>query len=43
MLDPSIGQQEYVEDCEICCRPMIVKYTIKNGEIAFFNAKAMEQ
>lgn len=22
LVDPSIAQQEYVEDCEICCRPI---------------------
>jgi len=22
MVDQSIGQQQYVEDCQICCRPI---------------------
>ena len=22
LVDPSVEQQEYVEDCEICCRPI---------------------
>ena len=22
MVDPSAGRQRYVEDCQVCCRPM---------------------
>jgi hypothetical protein len=28
LIDPSIRQQEYVEDCEVCCRPMTLAVTI---------------
>lgn len=29
MLDPTGGfQQEYVEDCEVCCRPNLLSITI---------------
>ena len=24
LVDGTLPQQEYVEDCEICCRPMVV-------------------
>jgi len=23
-LDPSVETQQYVEDCQVCCRPMLV-------------------
>jgi len=23
-LDPSVEAQQYVEDCQVCCRPMLV-------------------
>ena len=26
LLDPSLSQTEYVEDCEICCNPINVVY-----------------
>ena len=24
LVDPSAGPQRYTEDCEVCCRPMVV-------------------
>jgi hypothetical protein len=32
-LDPSIAEQSYLEDCPVCCRPMIVSYSAEDGEI----------
>jgi hypothetical protein len=31
VVDCSVGSQEYVEDCAVCCRPMIVTVTL-NGK-----------
>ena len=33
LIDTSIDSQEYVEDCEICCRPMLVSAECEPGEI----------
>lgn len=34
LIDGSIDQQEYIEDCQVCCRPMIIQLSISgNGEI----------
>ena len=31
--DPSQGgQQSYVEDCQVCCRPLVLQVTIADGE-----------
>lgn len=27
LLDPSVAEQEYVEDCYVCCRPIVVRVT----------------
>lgn len=24
LIDPSVANQRYVEDCQVCCRPMVV-------------------
>lgn len=24
LIDPTLSRQQYVEDCEVCCRPMVV-------------------
>jgi hypothetical protein len=30
-LDLSVPEQSYIEDCPVCCRPMLVAY-VSNGE-----------
>ncbi len=30
LVDPSAVPQEYVEDCQVCCRP--IEITVKHGE-----------
>lgn len=27
-LDPSVPEQQYTEDCRVCCRPMVVQLRI---------------
>ncbi len=33
LIDTSVAKQEYVEDCEVCCRPMVIKYQVQGGEV----------
>ena len=28
MLDLSAGGQEYIEDCQVCCRPIVLRFTV---------------
>lgn len=39
VIDLSIDQQEYVEDCSVCCSPIIMKIDQANEykKIAWFN------
>ena len=34
VLDTSEGEQSYVEDCEVCCRPILIRYEVasESGE-----------
>ena len=32
-VDLSAGGQSYVEDCPVCCRPMVVSYAVTDGEL----------
>jgi hypothetical protein len=41
VLDTSVNGQTYVEDCEVCCRPVEVNYTVKDDEVRHFEARAM--
>lgn len=38
LLDPSIPAQSYVEDCEVCCNPILVSLVFNNQELIGFKA-----
>ena len=42
ILDTSVRRQSYVEDCEVCCRPIEISYTVEDGEVTGFEAKPLE-
>jgi len=33
LVDLSVPEQKYIEDCEICCRPMQITYEVFKDEI----------
>lgn len=39
LLDTSIRRQNYVEDCEVCCQPIDVSYTVGEGVVTDFRAE----
>ena len=39
LLDLSVEEQTYVEDCEVCCRPILVHYAVDDEEIAVIEAR----
>jgi hypothetical protein len=41
VLDTSEVGQSYIEDCEVCCRPIEVRYTVEREKIRHFHARAM--
>jgi len=32
-IDLSVDEQDYIEDCQVCCQPVRVHYHSHNGEI----------
>ena len=43
LLDPSVPAQRYVEDCEVCCRPLEVAYQSDGDAITALDVTAVEQ
>ncbi|CAI8355560.1 MAG: Uncharacterised protein [Polaribacter sejongensis] len=43
ILDTSVSQQEYIEDCEVCCNPIEVTPTFEESELVGFFAQSIEQ
>ena len=42
VIDLSVRRQTYVEDCEVCCKPIQISYTVEDGAIAEFDARTLE-
>lgn len=43
VLDLSVAEQNYIEDCEVCCRPIQINYAAENYELTDFSADGIEQ
>jgi transcription elongation factor Elf1 len=41
VLDTSVDEQTYVEDCEVCCRPIEVSYAVAKDKLSYFEARAL--
>jgi hypothetical protein len=39
-LDLSVAEQQQVEDCSVCCRPIVVRYSSADGELAGLDVAA---
>ncbi|WP_305806234.1 CPXCG motif-containing cysteine-rich protein [Stenotrophomonas sp. YIM B06876] len=40
VVDVSMAEQQYIEDCQVCCRPMTVWVSIDDDEIAHVRVAA---
>lgn len=41
LLEPSALEQQYIEDCEVCCRPIQIQYYF-DKELESFSAESLE-
>jgi len=39
-LDLTVESQQHVEDCSVCCRPIVVRYSTADGELASLDVAA---
>ncbi len=39
LIDCSIDEQEYVEDCYVCCRPLIIHVQVEAGSVQAIDVK----
>jgi hypothetical protein len=42
LLDLSVSEQSYVEDCEVCCRPICISYAAEGFQLISFAADILE-
>lgn len=44
LVDPTIRSQAYIEDCEVCCNPIQIRYTADETlAVTSFQADSIEQ
>ena len=43
LIDPSISQQDFIEDCEVCCNPIEFSVEVSYSEIVAFSAQPIGQ
>ena len=43
VIDTSISNQKYIEDCEVCCNPIEITIKLEGSSLVEFNAKNIEQ
>lgn len=43
LLDPSVDNQSYVEDCEVCCNPISIELRFENRELVSFEMNELGQ
>lgn len=40
LVDPSVEQQDYTEDCSVCCRPIHLSVRVRDGEVVSLEARS---
>ena len=43
LIDSSVAEQQYVEDCEVCCNPIEFSLQCSGGTLQSFEAKPLDQ
>ena len=43
MVDPSVKNQNFIEDCEVCCNPIDFQIIIENNEVIFLQPEKIDQ
>ena len=43
LVDTSVQQQTYVEDCEVCCNPIEIEIITQSSEVISINANPLGQ
>ncbi|MGB0305069.1 MAG: CPXCG motif-containing cysteine-rich protein [Flavobacteriaceae bacterium] len=43
LVDPSVPEQSFIEDCEVCCNPIEFIVSTSHGQVMSFSAEAIGQ
>ena len=40
MIDDSVSEQQYTEDCQVCCRPMVIDVAVDHDDSVRVQARS---
>ena len=43
IIDSSVGEQIFIEDCEVCCNPLEFNLSVENNFIESFSVDSLDQ
>lgn len=43
VIDCSVGRQEYIEDCSVCCRPIVITAIVEGGELTSVEGRSGDE
>ena len=43
IIDPSVREQSFIEDCEVCCNPIELTPEFNSNELIVFESNSIEQ
>lgn len=43
LVDTSVSEQTYVQDCEVCCNPLEITCRVEGGAVVEFEARELGQ
>lgn len=43
LVDGSVARQEYIEDCSVCCRPIVMVVAVADGELASIEVRTEDE
>ena len=43
IIDQSVGEQSFIEDCEVCCNPLEFNLSVENNFIESFSVDSLDQ
>jgi hypothetical protein len=43
LVDASVDHQQYIEDCSVCCRPIVLTVIADDGEVLSIEARSEDE
>lgn len=43
LADCSVAEQEYVEDCSVCCRPIVITVVCRDSELVELSGRSEDE